>query len=87
MSTLEELKYKIKSAFSHFEVFIEGNEIVIEEEYDMSEDEKNDDDCFDVARENGEEIIGKFPSLEMSNYYCHRHKYAIVSLRLISMNP
>jgi len=82
METLEELKNKIKSEFNHFEIFIEDNEIIIEEDYEIGEDEKNDDDCCDVARENGESIIEKFPTLEISNYYCHRHKYAIVALKL-----
>lgn len=63
-------------------IFIENGEIIIEEEYEMSESEKNSDDCCDVARENGEIIIDKFPMLEVSNYYCHRSKYAIVNLRL-----
>lgn len=63
--------------------FIEGGEIIIEQDYNMGEDEKNDDDCYDVARENGEIIIEKYPSLEISNYYCHRHKYAVTCLKLI----
>lgn len=42
---------------------------------------KNSDDCCDTARENGEMIIAKFPMLEISNYYCHRSKYAIVHLK------
>lgn len=82
METLEELKDKIKSEFNHFEIFIEDNKIIIEEDYEMGEDENNDDDCCDVARENGESIIEKFLILEISNYYCHRHKYAIVELKL-----
>jgi hypothetical protein len=82
MKTLEELKIEIKQEFNHFEIFIEDNEIIIEEDYEMGEDEKNDDDCCDVARENGEAIIEKFSVLEVSNYYCHRHKYAIVALKL-----
>lgn len=63
-------------------IFIENNELVIEEDYEMSEDEKNSDDCYDVARENGEMVIEKYPMLEISNYYCHRNKYAIVNLKI-----
>lgn len=81
MENLEDIKVKIKGEFSHFEIFIEDNEIVVEEEYESS-DCKNDDDCCDTARENGESIIEKFPMLEISNYYCHRHKYSIVELKL-----
>jgi len=63
-------------------IFIEDGDLVIEEEYYMGSNEKNDDDCCDTARENGEMIIESFPMLEISNYYCHRHKYAIVELKL-----
>jgi len=80
---LSEVLLNIKEEFDWIETaFIEDNEIVIEESYDMGSDEKNDDDCYDKARENGELIISKFPMLEISNYYCHRHKYAIVELKL-----
>jgi len=81
--TLEEIKNKILIEFDWiYNCLIDNNEIIIEEEYEMSEDEKNSDDCCDVARENGEMIIDKFPMLEISNYYCHRSKYAIVNLRM-----
>lgn len=81
--TLEEIKSKILIEFDWiYNCLINDNEIIIEEEYEMSEDEKNCDDCCDVARENGEMIIEKFPMLEISNYYCHRSKYAIVNLRM-----
>ena len=81
--TLEEIKNKILIEFDWiYNCLIDDNEIIIEEEYEMSEDEKNSDDCCDVARENGEMIIDKFPMLEISNYYCHRSKYAIVNLRM-----
>jgi hypothetical protein len=81
--TLEEIQNKILIEFDWiYNCFIDGNEIIIEEEYEMSEDEKNSDDCCDVARENGEMIIDKFPMLEISDYYCHRSKYAIVNLRI-----
>lgn len=82
MKILEQIKEQIKIEFNHFKFFIDDNEIIIEEDYEIGEDEKNDDDCCDVARENGESIIEKFPTLEISNYYCHRHKYAIVVLKL-----
>ena len=82
MDALEEIKNKIKIEFNYFEIFIDDNEIIVEEDYYMGEDEKNDNDCCYTARENGESIIEKFPMLEISNYYCHRHKYAIVSLKL-----
>lgn len=82
--TLEEIKSKISTEFAWVcdNIFIEDGEIIIEEDYEMGEDEKNSDDCCDTARENGEMIIEKFPMLEISNYYCHRSKYAIVSLKL-----
>ena len=81
---LGEVLLNIQKEFDWIETaFIEDNSIVVEESYDMGSDEKNDDDCYDIARENGEIIIEKFPMLEISNYYCHRHKYAIVELRLV----
>ena len=81
---LEEIKSKISIEFAWIcdNIFIEDDEIIIEEDYVMGEDEKNSDDCCDTARENGEMVIEKFPMLEISNYYCHRSKYAIVSLRM-----
>ena len=44
--------------------------------------EDNSDDCYDLARENGEEISKKLPQLELHNYYCHRLKYAITELKI-----
>lgn len=32
------------------------------------------------------EFNEKFPMLEISEYYCHRHKYAIVNLKMKSKN-
>ena len=81
---LEQILSDIKKTFNWVSsAFIENGEIIIEEDYEMSDCEKNDDDCYDTARENGETIIEKFTKLEISNYYCHRHKYAIVHLRII----
>lgn len=83
-AVLGEVLSNIKKEFDWIETaFIEDDKIVIEESYEVGSDEKNDDDCYDKARENGEMIIEKFPMLEISNYYCHRHKYAIVELRLV----
>ena len=83
-TVLGEVLSNIKNEFDWIETaFIEDDKIVIEESYEMGIDEKNDDDCYDKARENGEMIIEKFTMLEISNYYCHRHKYAIVELRLV----
>ena len=48
----------------------------------MGEYEDNSDDCYDLARENGEEISKKLPQLELHNYYCHRLKYAITELKI-----
>jgi len=61
---------------------VDGDLIIIKEEYEMGEDEKNSDDCCDAARETGEFVIEKFPMLEIDEYYCHRNKYAIVHLKL-----
>jgi len=83
--TLERILSEISLKYDHFSsVFIEDSDLVIEEEYYMGSDEKNDDDCCDTAREIGEMIIKYYPMLEISNYYCHRHKYAIVELKLKS---
>lgn len=60
---------------------IDNDTIIIEESYEMSEDEKNTDDCCDVARDNGDIMVCKFPMLEIIEYYCHRNKYAIVHLK------
>jgi len=83
MNNLEEIQSKILNDddFDFYAVIIENDILIIEDEYEMSEDEKNSDDCCDVARENGEMIVRKFPELEVFNYYCHRSKYAIVELK------
>lgn len=78
---MEELAKQIKSEFNTYNIFIENGIIVVEDEYEQAEFEKNDDDCCDSARENGEAIIEKFSMLEIDSYYCHRHKYAIVNLK------
>lgn len=63
-------------------VAVENDTIIVEEDYEMGEDEKNDDDCVDCANENGIEITKMFPQLEIADAYCHRHKYSIVNLKL-----
>lgn len=81
--TPEEIANAIMLEYSYIfdNIFVEDGDIVCEEYYADS-DCKNDDDCCDKARENGEMIIESFPMLEISNYYCHRHKYAIVELKI-----
>lgn len=82
---LQKIKEQILKEFNHIdpiEIEIHGDEIVIEEDYEMDDDEKTDQSCYEIAKENGEMIIEKFPQLEISNYYCHRSKYAIVCLKL-----
>jgi len=81
---LEQLKEKILIEFNWLDVHIDEKDeyLIIEEDYEMTEDEKNSDDCCDVARENGEMIVAMFPELEIVEYYCHRSKYAIVNLKL-----
>lgn len=81
----EELRRKLILEFDWlYNVIVadNGKTLIIEEEYEMGEDEKNSDDCCDTARENGEMIIEKFPELEIQDYYCHRSKYAIVNLTI-----
>ena len=63
-------------------MFVENGTLILEEYYEQQEWEKNDDDCYDLARERGEEIIRRYPELEMEEYFCHRHKYAITHLKL-----
>lgn len=82
---LQDIKEQIIKDFDHIysnEIEIHDNEIVFEEDYEMDVDEKTDQQCYEIAKENGEMIIEKFPQLEISNYYCHRSKYAIVCLKL-----
>jgi hypothetical protein len=80
--TLEQIASKVKEgSFIHCNVFVEDDTLVIEEDFETNESQKNDDDCCDVARNNGEIVVEDFPMLEVSNVYCHRHKYAIVELK------
>lgn len=81
MKKLKELKEKIQKNDGFYNVFVEDNKIIVEESY-YNDDEKNDDDCCDLARENGEMIVKKYPELMIHDYYCHRHKYSIVTLKL-----
>ena len=81
--SLEEIAEQIRQKYIWWSsVFVEDNKIVFEEDYEMGEDEKNDNDCCDQAQVSGQIIIADFHMLEISNYYCHRHKYAIVELKL-----
>lgn len=79
---MEEKLLEVKERFAkEFDnVFIESDCIVIE---DYFEDTgcKNDDDCYDMALENANRVREVYPELEVVNYYCHRHKYAICELR------
>lgn len=80
--SLEQIALKIQSGPLVFcNIFVEDNKIVIEEDFERSESQNNDDDCCDVARNNGEIVVEDFPMLEVSNIYSHRHKYAIVELK------
>jgi hypothetical protein len=80
---LEEIAIEIEEKYGNiFEcVNVDNDTIICEGSFEYNGC-KNDDDCCDQARENGEMIIENFPMLEISNYYCHRHKYAIVELKL-----
>lgn len=79
---LENIKKDILKTFNWIQYcIVDGDTIIIEQEYEMF-DEKNSDDCFDVAKENGEMIIDKFPVLKIDEYYCHRNKYSIVNLKI-----
>lgn len=82
--TLEQIRVDIlNKKILEFDSIIVENDILIVEEYgSWSEFCKNDDDCADAARENGEQLIEMYSTLEIHNYYCHRHKYAIVELKL-----
>lgn len=84
--TLEDVKDQIKKnpkpEYRFYDVFVEDDMIIIENEYEMGEDEKNDDDCCDTAQEIGEMIEKDYPFLELHNYYCHRHKYAITEMKI-----
>ncbi len=83
MEELLRLKLAIQAQFDWiYEIDVEDNAIIITEDFIPTGDEKNDDDCYDEARETGELIIEKFPRLEIKEYYCHRHKYSIVTLIL-----
>ena len=62
-------------------IFVEDSMIICEESYDNYDDE-NDNNCYEAARRNGILLTNAFPMLEIANYYCHRHKYAIVELKL-----
>ena len=82
IKTIEDIRNEIKEQYGHLLVYVDGGEILVEEDYEMDFGDKNDDDCCDAARENGESIVAKFPMLEVSSYYCHRHKYAIATFVL-----
>jgi hypothetical protein len=86
-SKLSDIVNEIRDSFTNLDkIYFEKDFIIVEDYYHMSTDEKNDDDCFDNAKEIGEMIIDKFPMLEIYNYYCHRHKYSIVELKLKKKN-
>lgn len=76
--TLKEIKERFQSEFET--VFIEGDSLVVEDSFEDTGC-KNDDDCYDQALENANRIREIFPELEIVEYYCHRHKYAICELR------
>lgn len=80
--TLQEIYDIVKSENIDDDVILSDNLLIIKKHYEMTEYEKNSDDCCDVARELGEEIILNIPNLEIANYYCHRNKYSIVELQI-----
>ena len=84
MKTLEHIRQEIieQTTFSPINLMVDKDILILEEPYRQEEWEKNDDDCYDAARENGEEIVEKFPELEMTEYLCHRHKYAVTYFEL-----
>ena len=82
---LNKLAIKIKPLFHWIDYIIieNGDTLIIEQDYEMGDGEDNDNECCDEARENGQMIVKEFPQLEVKNYYCHRHKYATIELKLI----
>ena len=71
----------IKFGTLYDSIFVEDSMIICEQSY-YNYDDEDDDICCDVARRNGILLTNAFPMLEIANYYCHRHKYAIVELKL-----
>ncbi len=81
--TLEEIALEVQKKYGNiFETVFVDDDTIICEEYWEYNGCKNDDDCCDQVRENGEMVVENFHMLEISNYWCHRHKYAIVEFKL-----
>lgn len=87
MKKKKKLIADILQKFSHLEsnfVYWDFDKkiLTVEQDFQATGEEKNDDDCCDEARECGEEIVEAFPQLELIRYFCHRHKYSITKLKL-----
>jgi len=81
MDRLKELSTILSREELHYNVTTYNDTLVIEEEW-FDNGCKNDDDCIDYGYEISSAIIERFPELELVEVECHRHKYAIVVLKL-----
>lgn len=75
-----EIKERFKKEFD--DIIIEDTIIILEEYFDDGGACKNDDDCYDQARDNAHKVMEIFPELEIVSYYCHKSKYAICELKI-----
>lgn len=73
---------KIQEKHSDLNVVLEDDTIIVEEDYYNYDGDDTDNTCYQNAKENGEMIVEDFPMLEITEYYCHRHKYSVVCLKL-----
>ena len=77
-SNLVEVKKRFIKEFDN--IYIEDNIIIIQDYFNNAYC-KNDNDCYSHALDNATIIREMFPEMELVDYYCHKHKYAICELR------
>ena len=81
MKELKAIVEQIEASFPWLTCTIDDGSIIAEQDYECDE-ETDAGDVADAARETGQVIEVHFPRLEMTEYYCHRCKYAITEFKL-----
>ena len=77
---IEDCANIVRNKFSFDRVNVVDDTIVVYEYW--TGDCKNDDDCQDAAVGHGNMIVEEIPELDVVKTYCHRHKYAVVVLKI-----
>lgn len=80
-SSLEEIASILSNNGQYCVTLLDGKAMQVGFEWEYNGC-KNDDDAIDYANEFAEEIVNRFPQLEIKETFCHRHKYSVAVFKI-----